>query len=294
MSEPSNNLPQVIHQPPNTERGMLDPTAHVPDPSTPIYPTQVAQEPMLDATIWQLITVAGVILGLLGVFLAFSEQQFTTSEAILSILGIGMILTGYTKIGSVERENQQRAGRNDEARLHMRHVEDRRIDTRQQGMHMGTDMYLADGANQTELFKTKMQTDADILIAQTQAQAEIEKAKYGAIGESGALATRMLQTEQDFDRQMKILSAKQGHESSEAALNRQARLDQMITRFQGELEALGVRMEFENPSAQDRIQERIVLMKGALQQAEEINTIDDPVLRKQMWDKFNREWEDKK
>ena len=68
----------------------------------------------------------------------------------------------------------------------------------------------------------------------------------------------------------------------------------MITRFQGELEALGVRMEFENPSAQDRIQERIVLMKGALQQAEEINTIDDPVLRKQMWDKFNREWEDKK
>ena len=176
----------------------------------------------------------------------------------------------------------------------MRHVEDRRIDTRQQGMRMGTDMYLADGANQTELFKTKMQTDADILIAQTQAQAEIEKAKYGAIGESGALATRMLQTEQDFDRQMKILSAKQGHESSEAALNRQARLDQMITRFQGELEALGVRMEFENPSAQDRIQERIVLMKGALQQAEEINTIDDPVLRKQMWDKFNREWEDKK
>lgn len=65
----------------------------------------------------------------------------------------------------------------------------------------------------------------------------------------------------------------------------------MITRFEGKINELKTRMEYENPSAAARMQEEVILMEGFLTQARKINEITDPVLRKQMFDRLKKGWE---
>jgi hypothetical protein len=47
-----------------------------------------------------------------------------------------------------------------------------------------------------------------------------------------------------------------------------------------------VRLEFENPTAAKKIEEQLVIMRGSISHLEEINRITDPVMKKQMFDRF--------
>jgi len=65
----------------------------------------------------------------------------------------------------------------------------------------------------------------------------------------------------------------------------------MLTRFESKISEMEVRLEFENPGAAKKIEEQLIIMRGNLKQAEEINQIQDPTTKKQMYDKFRRGWE---
>lgn len=144
--------------------------------------------------------------------------------------------------------------------------------------------------NQTQVDLAKLNFNAQIEVAKIQGFTSREVARFQALGQAGDFARQKEMIELHHGNDMKKLSAGHAHTASEAEKDRQATIEQMITRFEGKIKEIETRMEYENPNAHKRSQEELITLRGRMAQMREINKISDPVERKQMYDQFKKGW----
>jgi hypothetical protein len=138
--------------------------------------------------------------------------------------------------------------------------------------------------------QSERNTTAQVEVTKLQTKAQVETARWTAMGQAGALD---LEWEREKEkRQWEADQAKEERDwkSSEAEKDRQLTIDQLITKFEGQIREIEIRLTYEKPDAASRSTEEMIRLRGRLAQLQEINKLreTDPVLHRQLFEQFRR------
>jgi hypothetical protein len=158
-------------------------------------------------------------------------------------------------------------------------------------MRMPQEERFSDQKANTDIRITELTTQAQVDVARAQADAQRDAAKYTAMGQMGAFE-REKELEQ-FRHEMVAEEAQKEREwkSEEAEKDRDLSIEKMITSFEGKINELKIRMEYEKPDAKSRMAEAMVDLEGQVARLKKISEYeqDEPITFNALFQKFKRE-----
>jgi hypothetical protein len=227
--------------------------------------------------LWMVGTVAGAAMVVFGAPLSL-WLGLNGMAALVVVVLCGLF--GWLCFKNMDHANQA-AKEYDLARVtHLQRLEQERLAQRPVALTTLKDLEV-----------TRMNNLAAYEIANTQSRAQIEAAKYQALGQSGQLEFQkeMVQLQ---DRLITGEAARvRDWQTSENQKDRELKIDELITRFEGKIDELKIRMEYEKPDAKSRMAESMVELEGQVARLKKIAEYedDDPVMFNALFQKFKRE-----
>ena len=249
------------------------------DRASQLSPDDFQPTPRRSNVVW----ATGSVIGTAGAT-ALLLAAYAASSALLSQLALaGAVVMGLLATFCVFKqrevaEHNEHAEKHDQRQLQrLTMLESTRLQHRSDAMQSLKDLEIALRSHQS-----------NEEIARIQANAQIKAAEYQALGVS-----------RDYEFQEKLyqlqhnLTAKESKKerkwkAQEAQKDRELTIDQLITKFEGQLNEVRFRMEWETPDAKKRSEDELTIMNTRISMLKQINKIKDPVLHKQMFDQFRR------